>query len=885
MIPLLRLARTGEIAISPHRSVRAALELIARESLPGLIVLENDSILGAVTNLDLSMSPPNRLILDCPIRRVSLLSQSTDILSAWKIIRKENVGIHPIVGDGSKLKGLVSFHDIMEYLITQEGMVPESTSTVPGELTIMIVDDSKVVRKSLEKTLQEAGYKTVTASSGKEALEKLRDSPDLILLDVHTQPISGYEVLKAIKANPSTWSIPVIILTAMSDISDRIEAFTNEADDYLLKPYHGRELLVRIERLLRGKALSGELKKVAEEKKQYLAQLRELREFNESIIENMGSGLVLTDLEGIVLKINQAALKILRIPLEAESLGHPITDISPVLKVFCQVNRLSQKEVMLPLSDELSVSLGFSSSYLLGIDGEKQGIITMIRDLTKNKRADEALRESEQRFRDLTESTSDWIWEVDADIIYTYASPKVKDLLGYEPKEIIGKMPFDLMLPKEARRVATILRDIAKSQESFNGLENMSLHKNGQLIVIESSGVPIFDANGGFCGYRGIDRDITERIRAEEAVRQAAAEWRTTLDTMPDIVMLLDRNQRIMRANKALIDALGLSFEEILGQKCYQCLHDTNTPPKSCLSVQAIVDGKEYDEEVYNDKLGRDFHVTVTPFLDSSGKPTGAVHVMRDITELKKIQGELRTKEKLATIGEVAGGVAHEIKNPLFAISSGIQILEHELKLDEEQKKTFEVIFQETMRVDRLIRQLLDFTARQELKRASFKITTLINEVISLNKGLLQARRIRIRKTLPRDMPPVHADRDRIFQVLVNLLQNAIDVSRRGDTLVISCDIDGKRQCAIIKVMDRGPGIPEKQRERVFDLFFSTKKGSSGMGLAISKKIILEHGGSIWVEPRKKGGTSFVVKLPLIKGIVRNSKGWSPSVLRNNSIF
>ncbi|UCD85382.1 MAG: response regulator, partial [Deltaproteobacteria bacterium] len=736
MIPLLRLARIGEVSISPQQSVRAALELVARESLPGLIVIENDSILGAVTAVDLAMNQPNRLILDCPIRSVSVLSESTDILSAWSIIRKEDVGVHPLVGNDRKLRGLVSFQDVVDYLIVQGGVVPESASAVPEELTVMIVDDSKVVRKSLEKALEEVGYKTITASSGKEALEKLKTLPDLILLDVHMPRINGYEVLKEIKANPSTWGIPVIMLTAMGDVENRIEAFANEADDYILKPYHNKELLIRIDRLLKTRVLSGELRNIAEEKRQYLAQLRELREFNENIIENMGSGLVLTDLDGVVLKINQAALKILRIQLEAEVLGYPITDINPALKVFSQVEQSSpSQEVELPLSEELSLPLGFTSSYLMEPDGEKQGIITIFRDLT-------------------------------------------------------------------------------------------------------------------------------ERKRAEKVIRNAATEWRATFDTMPDMVMLLDRDRQIIRANKALAKALGLSFPEILGKKCFQCLHGTDTTPEYCPFDKAITNGKEQAAEVHNAKLGRDFHITVTPYFDGSGAVTGSVHVMRDITEFKRIQRELQEKEKLATMGEISGGIAHEIKNPLFAISSGIQILKNELKLDDGQKTTLDVIFKETMRVDRLIKQLLNFTARHELKRAPLQFAAVVNEVISLNQGLLRSNRVKIRKTLPKDIPTIYADRDRIVQVLVNILQNAIDVSGRGDAIEIVCNVNGNRQCAIVKVKDRGPGIPEEYREKVFDLFFSTKKRSSGMGLAISKKIVMEHGGDIRVEARRRGGSTFVVELP-----------------------
>jgi PAS domain S-box-containing protein len=140
--------------------------------------------------------------------------------------------------------------------------------------------------------------------------------------------------------------------------------------------------------------------------------------------------------------------------------------------------------------------------------------------LDERKQAEEALRESEGRFRALIESISDWIWEIDANAVYTYVSPKIKELLGYEPEEIIGKRPFDLMTLEDVKRVAAEFGAIAEAQKLFDGLENESLHKDGQILVIETSGVPIFDANGNFRGYRGIDRDITERKRSETELKE-----------------------------------------------------------------------------------------------------------------------------------------------------------------------------------------------------------------------------------------------------------------------------------------------------------------------------------------------------------------------------
>ena len=135
---------------------------------------------------------------------------------------------------------------------------------------------------------------------------------------------------------------------------------------------------------------------------------------------------------------------------------------------------------------------------------------------TKQREVLRDLRKSEERYRLLVESSSDFIWEVDANGIYTYANPKVKDLLGYEPEEIIGKTPFDLMPAYEAERVARLFKDIFESQKPFQELENTNLHKDGHHVVLDTSGVPIFDAKGNFSGYRGIDRDISKRKKTEK---------------------------------------------------------------------------------------------------------------------------------------------------------------------------------------------------------------------------------------------------------------------------------------------------------------------------------------------------------------------------------
>jgi PAS domain S-box-containing protein len=225
--------------------------------------------------------------------------------------------------------------------------------------------------------------------------------------------------------------------------------------------------------------------------------------------------------------------------------------------------------------------------YTSPIFDEQREIVAVVEhgiEVTEKVKVMEALKESEERFKALTESTSDWIWAVDENAIYTYASPKIKDLLGYEPKEVIGKTPFDFMPQEEARRVAEEFGEIVKAQRTIERLENVNLHKNGRLVVLETSGVPISDAEGYFRGYRGIDRDITERKKMEDRIVASLEEKEILLreihhrvkNNMTVIYSLLDlqskftseRHEREMLNDaKARIKAMALIHEKLYRSK------------------------------------------------------------------------------------------------------------------------------------------------------------------------------------------------------------------------------------------------------------------------------------------------------------------------------
>ena len=302
----------------------------------------------------------------------------------------------------------------------------------------------------------------------------------------------------------------------------------------------------------------------------------------------------------------------------------------------------------------------FTSYARITVFRDKEGKIVNFlatqHDITERKRVEEALRESEERFRALTESTSDFVWEVDLDGVYTYASPKVKDLLGYKPEEILGKTPFDFMPHEEAKRVEEEFRASVESRRPFAGLENTNMHKDGRLIVLETSGVPIFDQTGRLCGYRGIDRDITERRRAEEELIRLSNAVRMATDS----IVISDLEAKIIEVNEATLKMYGTDDKgDLIGKNSYDLIAPEDRE-------KAIAGAKEVLERGYVEN--REYHIitkdgstvlvemSTAIMKDGDGKPIGFVAVSRDITERKRMEQAIQeSQEKLRIVFDTIG--------------------------------------------------------------------------------------------------------------------------------------------------------------------------------------------------------------------------------------
>lgn len=529
-----------------------------------------------------------------------------------------------------------------------------------------------------------------------------------------------------------------------------------------------------------------------------------------------------------------------------------------------------------PILDQQGMLLGFQ-----GAD----------RDVSERRRGEEALRESEARFRSLVETTSDWIWEVDSQGTYTYASPKVMDLLGYEPQEIIGKSPFDLMPPEEARRVSLLFAPIWAAARPFAGLENINRHKHGRLLPLETSGVPILDAQGRLQGYRGIDRDITERKRAEEALRESEERYRRLFELESDAIVLVDNeSSQILEANAAAAALYGYSREEWLRMK------NTDVSAEPDKTRQVTIEGQTYvPVRWHRKKDGTVFPVEITgSFFEWQGRK---VHVaaIRDITERlraeeerRKLEAQMQQVQKLESLGVLAGGIAHDFNNLLTAILGHANLALLSLPPLSPVRDDLKEIETASLRAAELCRQMLAYAGMGRCVVETLDLSLLVQELTQLLQVSISKKAL-LRCFLAENLPAIDADPAQMRQIVMNLVINASEaIADRDGIIAIST---GAMQCdesylrgghvldepppgiyVYVEVVDTGHGMDAETRAKIFDPFFTTKFTGRGLGLAAVLGIVRSHHGVIKVDSEPGKGTTFRVLFPASKGTTARSE-------------
>jgi PAS domain S-box-containing protein len=286
--------------------------------------------------------------------------------------------------------------------------------------------------------------------------------------------------------------------------------------------------------------------------------------------------------------------------------------------------------------------------------GNVIGIMGTYEDITERKRVEEALRESEEKFRSLVETTSDWIWETDADGVYTYTSPRVRSLLGYEPEEVLGRKPFEFMPPDESARIWSEFARMAKERKAFVGLENVNIRKDGRRVVLETSGVPRLDGQGNLLGYRGIDRDITDRKRAEEVlkrshheleflVQERTAELERRNEELQNFTFAAAHDlQEPLRKIQTFSDLLDTNSINTKDRDYIKRMHETATRMRqvlqSLMKYSSLTSKAEPFGRIDLNEVARE----VVSDLELQIRDTGALVEIRDLPEIEADAGQMR---------------------------------------------------------------------------------------------------------------------------------------------------------------------------------------------------------------------------------------------------
>lgn len=351
-----------------------------------------------------------------------------------------------------------------------------------------------------------------------------------------------------------------------------------------------------------------------------------------------------------------------------------------------------------------------------------------------------------------------------------------------------------------------------------------------------------------------------------EDVARSKAEWETTFDSASEGIAMVGTNHRILRINRAAAGMMGGTFEEFVGRPCYEVIHNSSSRPAACLMNEAVFGSSSARGEQEMDD-GRSIELVVDPVYDNDGKPAGAVHFLRDITEAKRLRQQLLQSEKMIAVGQLVAGVAHEINNPLTGVIGYAQLLQKR-DIDDQAKKDAEGIYREAERASRIVRHLLSFARKHQPERKTVDVNTVIRESVELKAYEMRVNNIVTETDFDELLPMTVADPHQLQQVFLNLINNAeqamLDYRGSGLLKIFTSHVDDKIQVAFV---DNGPGISEEIADRIFDPFFTTKdvgKGT-GLGLSVCYGVVEDHGGRIWTETVKDQGAKVVVELPVVE--------------------
>ncbi|HOJ15134.1 MAG TPA: PAS domain S-box protein, partial [Deltaproteobacteria bacterium] len=454
--------------------------------------------------------------------------------------------------------------------------------------------------------------------------------------------------------------------------------------------------------------------------------------------------------------------------------------------------------------------------------------------------------------------------------------PAFRELLGYSEEELATMGLKDIVRPELAVMIETRYEKRIRGEKVPDQYEIALRSKDGAWRAFEIT--PSIIEYEGRPATQNVIRDITQRREAQKALRASEAKYRATVEHTGTAMMILDEDYTITFANNQLERLSGYTKEEIVGKMRWtELVHEEDVERMKQYSRARRTGDKDVPSQYefrFVDKNGavRDAFLTIGMI---PGTRQSIVSIM-DITEIKRMQRELEHARRMAVLGEMSAHVAHEVRNPLQKIKTGVELLSASLDMDERQRRQLQGVKDGVENLEKFVTQILEWTRSGEIKPKTHRISNIMDGLLFNMADALEQRRVVVKTDYDPQADTLEIDGIQMRQVFVNIIENALDAMPEGGTLHVitrRLEHEGKEASGgtggvaapivEIRVLDTGCGIPAQERQKVFHPFYTRKAKGTGLGLALVKKVIDMHKGEVHVEEAPGGGTALVIRLPV----------------------
>jgi len=495
--------------------------------------------------------------------------------------------------------------------------------------------------------------------------------------------------------------------------------------------------------------------------------------------------------------------------------------------------------------------------------------------------AENRLKNSEQKYRNILESVEEGYYEVNLKGRITFCNQSLCDILGYDMPELMAMKYSDYMELDSAKTVYRTFNNVYRTGVPEKGFDWRIVRKNGERRFLEASVTLLKDNHDNRIGFRGMARDVTDKKQVEEELIRTKKFLEDILESAVDGITTTDLEGRIVYFSKKMLALLGYDRTELLGKKVYT-IYENGIEDAKYIMSELNEKGELKDHEmrlVTRDGGYTDIIVSASFLKNHKDEITGTMGVFKDMTEKKNLEFQLRQAQKMEAIGTLAGGVAHDFNNILQAISGYTTIMFMDKGTEDPDYKSLNAIKKSAERAAELVKKLLFFSRKIDTERSSLNINHEVEQALSILKRTIP-KMIEIEMDLEESPGIIHADPVQIEQVILNLGSNAADAMPDGGRIIIRTqNVSLDRQFArthmgsapgnyvMLTVSDTGSGIDPETKERIFEPFFTTKEigRGTGLGLASVYGIVKNHGGYITCESETGQGTEFIIYFPVLK--------------------